>query len=35
MGMTWPEDKVAEMKPFDVHRFEFYAGPDEDEPLAD
>lgn len=30
---TYPDDKVAEMEPFDVDDFEFLAGPDEDEPL--
>jgi len=32
--ITWPMDRVAEMEPFDVHQFEFYAGPDEEEPLV-
>jgi hypothetical protein len=31
--ITWPTDRVAEMKPFDIHQFEFYAGPDKVEPL--
>ncbi|KIM71824.1 hypothetical protein PILCRDRAFT_88647 [Piloderma croceum F 1598] len=30
---TWSEDRVAQMEPFDIRQFEFYAGPDEDEPL--
>jgi hypothetical protein len=32
---TWPGDRVAQMQPFDIHQFDFYAKLDEDEPGGD
>lgn len=30
---TWPQEIVAKMEPFDIRQFDFYAGPDEYEPM--
>ena len=28
-----PKDRVVKMEPFDIHQYDFYAGPEENEPL--